>query len=148
MRNAQCALYPPFRVLYLRAFMRPQTLFEARWIFVVLILLTLGSLAFFPWLGLLWLLLISYTFYFFRDPDRVAPEDPDVIVAAADGVVAEIKEMVEPEVTKRPMKRIAIFLSVFDVHTNRAPTEGRVTYCQHYLGKFLDAGVTSLRFLS
>jgi len=119
--------------------MRLQTLSEARWIFVVLGLLTLGSLAFHPGVLIFCLLLIGYTFYFFRDPDRVAPADPNVILAAADGVVVEIKEMVEPEVAKVPMKRIAIFLSVFDVHTNRAPVDGRVTYCQHYVGKFLDA---------
>ncbi len=119
--------------------MRSQTLFEARWIFVVLILLTLGSLAFEPWLALPWVLLIGYTFYFFRDPDREAPAEPEAIVAAADGVIAEIKEMIEPEVIKSATKRIAIFLSVFDVHTNRAPIAGKVTYCEHYLGKFLDA---------
>jgi phosphatidylserine decarboxylase len=119
--------------------MRWQTLSEARWIFVVLILLTLGSLAFEPWFAIPWILLIAYTFYFFRDPDRLAPDEPDAIVAAADGLVVEIKEMVEPEVLKVPMRRIAIFLSVFDVHTNRAPIEGRVTYCEHYVGKFLDA---------
>ncbi len=119
--------------------MRSQTLYEARWIFAVLLGLTALSLWLYPWLAILWVLFIFYTFYFFRDPDREAPADPDAVVAAADGVIVEIKEMVEPEVVKQPMKRVAIFLSVFDVHTNRAPVNGRVTYCQHYVGKFLDA---------
>jgi phosphatidylserine decarboxylase len=119
--------------------MRSQTLWEARWIFAVLVVVGTISSYFLPWLALLWLLLVLYVFYFFRDPDRVAPTEPNAIVAAADGVIAEIKEMIEPEVTRQPMKRVAIFLSVFDVHTNRAPIEGKITYCQHYVGKFLDA---------
>jgi phosphatidylserine decarboxylase len=119
--------------------MRWQTLKEARWIFCVLLLLTIISLFLVPWLALVWLLLIAYTFYFFRDPDREPPDDPAAIVAAADGKVVEIEEMVEPEVTKEPMKRVAIFLSIFDVHTNRAPIDGTVTYRQRYIGKFLDA---------
>jgi phosphatidylserine decarboxylase len=119
--------------------MRLQTLREARWILAVLLVLTAVSWIYVPWLSWVWIALILYTFYFFRDPDRTPPADENAIVAAADGVVAEIKEMIEPEVLKEPMKRIAIFLSVFDVHTNRAPVEGKIIYRQHYVGKFLDA---------
>ena len=127
--------------------MRLQTLLEARWIFLVV--LVLGTLT--TWaaarigagagvgVSIFWLTVIAYVFYFFRDPDREAPADPNAIAAAADGKIAEIKDMVEPDVLKKPMKRVAIFLSVFDVHTNRAPIVGTVTYCQHYKGKFLDA---------
>ena len=119
--------------------MRGQTLYEARWIFAVLILLTfiLGLVT--PWLSLLGVLLILYTFYFFRDPERVVPGDPNVVVAAADGVIAGIEEVEEPEVVKATMKRVAIFLSVFDVHTNRAPVAGTVTYTERRVGKMLDA---------
>ena len=119
--------------------MRFQTLFEARWIFGVLLVLGALSLLLTPWLGLLFLALIAYTFAFFRDPERVAPDDPAVVVAAADGVVVEIEEMEETEVLRAPMRRVAIFLSVFDVHTNRAPLAGRVTYRQHHEGLCLDA---------
>lgn len=119
--------------------MRLQTLREARWILAVLAGLTLLLALASHWLGLLGLLLILYTFYFFRDPDRAAPADERAVVAAADGVVVEIKEMTEPLVTKSDMKRVAIFLSVFDVHTNRAPVEGTVTFRQHTIGKMLDA---------
>lgn len=119
--------------------MRLQTLREARWIFGILLALALLSLFIAPFLALVWVLLIAYTFYFFRDPDREAPGEAESIVAAADGVIADIGEVEEPEFVKGPMKRIAIFLSVFDVHTNRAPISGKVTYCQHYVGKFLDA---------
>ena len=90
-------------------------------------------------MALIWGLLILYTFYFFRDPDRALPEDETAVVAAADGVVVEIAEMEEPEVVKASMQRIAIFLSVFDVHTNRAPVAGTVIHSERRVGKMLDA---------
>lgn len=119
--------------------MRSQTLYEARWIFAVLILLVLLSLWLMPWLALLLVLLIGYTFAFFRDPERLVPSDPDVVVAAADGVVVEIAELDEDEVVRAKMRRVAIFLSVFDVHTNRAPIDGRIIYREHRTGLCLDA---------
>src|SRR5947199_3014211 len=111
--------------------MRFQTLNEARWIFAVLVLLTVASWFVWPWLSLLFIALIIYTFAFFRDPERITPNEPDAVVAAADGVVADIMELEEDEVVKQRMKRVGIFLSVFDVHTNRAPVEGRISYKQH-----------------
>ncbi len=119
--------------------MRYQTLFEARWIFGILFLLAALSLLLSPWLALLFLALIIYTFAFFRDPERIAPTEAEVVVAAADGVVVEIAELEESEVLRGKMRRVAIFLSVFDVHTNRAPIEGRIIYRQHHAGLCLDA---------
>ena len=119
--------------------MRWQTLYEARWIFTVLVILAVVSFFIHPWIALLWVLLIAYTFYFFRDPERAVPTDENVVVAAADGVIAGVEEIEEPEVVKATMKRVAIFLSVFDVHTNRAPVAGTVTYTQRRVGKMLDA---------
>jgi phosphatidylserine decarboxylase len=120
--------------------MRLQTLREARWIFAVLAAITvlLGKLLH-PLASLPGVALILYVFYFFRDPDRVAPGDPEAVAAPADGVVVEIIERTEPEVVGAAMRRVAIFLSIFDVHTNRAPIAGEVTFCKHYPGKFLDA---------
>jgi phosphatidylserine decarboxylase len=119
--------------------MRFQTLFEARWIFAVLLALAALSLLLTPWLALLFVALIAYTFAFFRDPERIPPADPDVVVAAADGVVVEIAELEETEVVRAIMRRVAIFLSVFDVHTNRAPFDGRIIYREHHEGLCLDA---------
>ena len=119
--------------------MRLQTLKEARWIFAILVILTLASWFVWPWLSLLFVALILYTFAFFRDPDRLAPADDDAVLAAADGVVADIAEINEDEVLNRPTKRVGIFLSVFDVHTNRAPVDGRITYRRHHAGLCLDA---------
>lgn len=119
--------------------MRFQTLWEARWIFAVEVLATVGLYLLTPWLVVLGVLFILYTFYFFRDPDRIPPEDEDAVLAAADGVVSDITEVNESQVTRTQMKRVGIFLSVFDVHTNRAPIAGEVIYSEHYVGQFLDA---------
>ncbi|HEV2095901.1 MAG TPA: phosphatidylserine decarboxylase [Chthoniobacterales bacterium] len=119
--------------------LRPQTLKEGRWIFVVLVIFMLAGWLVSPWISAACLALIIYTLAFFRDPERVAPADPDSVVAAADGVVADIGEIEEPEVLRTSMRRVGIFLSVFDVHTNRAPVDGRIIYRQHHEGLCLDA---------
>jgi phosphatidylserine decarboxylase len=119
--------------------MRFQTLFEARWIFTILVLLALASWLVSGWLSLLFLVLICYTVFFFRDPDRTVPTDPHAVVAAADGIVMDIAEVEETEVLKTKMRRVGIFLSIFDVHTNRAPIGGRVVYREHRQGLCLDA---------
>src|SRR5438105_4836882 len=98
--------------------MRAQTLREGRWIFITLGILLVAGWWVTPWLSLIFLLLIFYTVLFFRDPDRVASADPSAVVAAADGKVADVVEIEENEVLKTRTKRIGIFLSVFDVHTN------------------------------
>jgi phosphatidylserine decarboxylase len=119
--------------------MRLQTITEARWILAILFFLALGSWFFSGWLSLFFLLLILYTFFFFRDPERTIPADPNAVVAAADGVVHDISEVEETEILKTKMRRVGIFLSVFDVHTNRAPFDGRIIYRQHHEGLCLDA---------
>jgi phosphatidylserine decarboxylase len=119
--------------------MRSQTLFEARWIFAVLGLLLIASWFLSAWLSLLFFVLILYTFAFFRDPDRSVPADSTAVVAAADGKVADIVEIEENEVLKTKTRRVGIFLSIFDVHTNRAPIDGRIIYRQHRQGLCLDA---------
>ena len=119
--------------------MRLQTLAEARWILAILAFVALVSLLFSEWLFLLFVALIGYTFYFFRDPDRNAPAEVNALVAAADGTVTDIVEVDEPDVLKTRTRRVGIFLSIFDVHTNRAPIEGLIIYRQHREGLCVDA---------
>ena len=119
--------------------MRSQTLFEARWILAILFFLALASWLFIAWLSLLFVALIFYTFFFFRDPDRIAPTDPSAVVAAADGTVTDITEADETDLLKTKTRRVGIFLSIFDVHTNRAPIEGRIIFRQRRKGLFFDA---------
>jgi phosphatidylserine decarboxylase len=119
--------------------MRLQTLAEARWILAILALLALVSLLFSVWLFLLFVLLIGYTFYFFRDPERNVPADQDAVVAAADGTITDIVEVDENDVLKTKMRRVGIFLSIFDVHTNRVPIDGKIIFRAHREGLCLDA---------
>ncbi len=77
-----------------------------------------------------------FALYFFRDPERKIAAEPGQIVAPADGKVLSIDEVEEREFLGRRCKRISIFLSIFDVHINRAPVGGRVELVHHTPGKF------------
>jgi phosphatidylserine decarboxylase len=117
--------------------MRFQTLYEGRLFFIILfVLIAIGW-----WRG--WGLLILFAalgvvfcLNFFRDPERTIPDGDDIVVAAADGVVADIVEIEEDEVLKTKCRRVGIFLSVFDVHVNKAPIAGKITYMKHYPGTY------------
>ncbi len=83
-------------------------------------------------------LLILFVNYFFRDPERAVPADANLIVSAADGLVVGVEEMDEPDFHLGRMIRIAVFLSVFDVHINRSPVAGVVKSTVYKAGQFLD----------
>lgn len=83
-------------------------------------------------------LLLLFVISFFRDPERVSPGGPDTAVAPADGKVVDIQTVDEPHFVGGPALRVGIFLSVFNVHVNRAPLDGTVTGVLYKPGKFLD----------
>ncbi len=120
--------------------MRFQTLFEGRHIFAtVFAIAVIAWLVHWTWLLVVAALLFLFCINFFRDPDRETPADPKSVVAAADGTVTDIIEIDENEFLKARCQRVGIFLSVFDVHVNRAPIDGKVVFVKHYPGLFLDA---------
>jgi len=119
--------------------MRLRTFWEARWILLFFALLAVAGGAISAWLWWFFFLLFLFTLGFFRDPERIAPPDPNVIVAPADGTVMDVVESDENQLLKTRTRRVGIFLSIFDVHTNRAPIDGRVIYRQHREGLCLDA---------
>jgi phosphatidylserine decarboxylase len=85
-----------------------------------------------------------FCLYFFRDPERVTPSRGRLVVAPADGRVVLVDHAVPPAELglggdARP--RVAIFLSVLDVHVNRAPVEGRITKIAYRAGLFLNAAL-------
>lgn len=75
---------------------------------------------------------------FFRDPERVLPTDPKAVISPADGKVVEIVEETDPFLGHK-VKRVSIFLSVFNVHVNRVPIGGTIQKVHYNTGKFLAA---------
>lgn len=93
-------------------------------------------------LGWLGLALTVWCFYFFRDPERITPEVANVVVSPADGIVQMITEVEGPEelgLDKQKFTRVSVFMSVFNVHVNRAPAEGKITKAVYVPGKFFNA---------
>lgn len=91
------------------------------------------------WLGRIFYLLCAFTLYFFRDPEREIPQGESLIVSPADGKVVGIDSVEHVPFIDGPAKRISIFLSVFDVHINRAPIRGKIEYRHYAPGEFLPA---------
>jgi len=99
--------------------------------------------------GLLWgvifwvfLALAIWMVIFFRDPERIPPDGEDLVLAPADGLVQPIVEAVPPaelELGTMPLKRVSIFLTIFDCHVNRSPVTGRVARIAYKPGKFVNA---------
>lgn len=93
-------------------------------------------------LGWIGLILTIWCYYFFRDPERVTPQIDNVVVSPADGIVQMIAKVKAPEELKmgnQEFTRVSVFMSVFNVHVNRAPAEGKVTQSVYVPGKFLNA---------
>lgn len=91
------------------------------------------------WIGLV---LTLWCAYFFRDPVRVTPQGEDLVVSPADGTISAVGPAAPPPelgLGPEPMLRISIFMSVFDVHVNRAPMNGRITKIVYRPGVFLNA---------
>ena len=93
-------------------------------------------------LGLAGLALTVWCFYFFRDPDRITPTRPGLVVSPADGTVQLIGPAAPPlelGMGTEPLLRVSVFMSVFDCHVNRAPIAGAVIKDEYTPGKFLNA---------
>ena len=126
--------------------MRPPVLAPIRregWPFIaigVVLTILLSFLGqFFAWLGAL---LTAWCVYFFRDPERVTPTRDGLVVSPADGVVTLIEPAVPPPelgMGPNPRPRISVFMSVFDVHVNRAPVSARIAQVAYRPGRFVNA---------
>jgi phosphatidylserine decarboxylase len=89
------------------------------------------------WLWVLW---------FFRDPDRTPPAEDGAMLSAADGTVADITPIGRDSDLGREGTKIGVFMSVFSVHVNRAPCQGRVESIEHHDGAFMDVRKTEAAF--
>jgi phosphatidylserine decarboxylase len=92
-------------------------------------------------LAVLGLLLTAFMGWFFRDPDRVPPADPGAVISPADGRVVFSGACPPGRYNPEPGKKVSVFMSVFDVHVNRAPVAGKVTGVRYHKGRFLAANV-------
>jgi phosphatidylserine decarboxylase len=82
---------------------------------------------------------LAFILYFYRDPPRRVPHGPGLLISPADGRIAEITKLAHDDFIGGPAVRIGIFLSVFNVHINRAPSAARVVRLRYAPGLFLNA---------
>jgi len=111
-------------------------------IIAILITILLNFLSGF--LGLLCLLLTIWVYYFFRDPERISINDENYLVSPADGLVLDISETKGPKelgLENKSLKKISIFMNVFDCHVNRSPCSGKISEILYKPGKFLNASL-------
>ena len=107
----------------------------------------LGSVAiaiifsrFVPWLALPAWLFVLFATQFFRDPVRAAAGDDKDISSPADGRIVFIGEVEDP-LLKTPAIKVSVFMNVFNVHSNKAPTAGTITHREYHAGQFLNAAL-------
>ena len=106
------------------------------------VLITLILLLFSKFLGSISLLFTIWVYYFFRDPDRVSIDDQNYLVSPADGIATQIVETNGPKelsLNDKKFTRVSIFMSVFNCHVNRSPTQGLVEDIFYVPGKFFNA---------
>jgi phosphatidylserine decarboxylase len=89
-----------------------------------------------PYLALVPILLAAFFLWFFRDPERATPVDPNLVISPADGKVTAIAQF---QLNGESRTRISIFLNVFNVHVNRSPIAGVIKDVQYQKGKFGNA---------
>jgi phosphatidylserine decarboxylase len=131
-------MHPMFRSVAFR--LHPEgTLFVVGGLLVTLLLGWLWA----P-LAVLGLIVTAWMAYFFRDPDRVTPVRPGLIISPADGEVSLIVQAAPPAelgMGSTPVTRVSIFLNIFNVHVQRVPADGTVTALDYRPGKFVNAAL-------
>jgi len=114
---------------------------------VVIVILTTGAVALWVhWphlltavLAIVLIAVLLFLFYFLRDPERQPPTGDGLFVAPADGRVVTVQQTEEPNFLRGPATQISIFMSILDVHINRAPVSGEVAFREYRPGRFLPA---------
>jgi phosphatidylserine decarboxylase len=90
-------------------------------------------------IALIMLFITGFVVYFFRDPERISPDDDDVVVSPADGKVILVEKIFDDRFVNEHVYKISIFMSIFDVHVNRIPFAGEVEKIQYGAGSFYAA---------
>lgn len=101
-----------------------------------------GPLVLILWpLAVIAALFALFSIWFFRDPERLAPNDDDLLISAADGRVLEVTQLPHNRYTEGACIKVSIFMSPFNVHVNRAPITGTIDAVDYHPGKFLVASL-------
>ena len=111
---------------------------------VAMIVVALGTMAFLPaWAVIsaeaVLAAVLVWTLMFFRDPERRCPSDANLLLAPADGRITDIEQVQEDDFIEGPALRIGIFLSIFNVHINRAPCNVEVERITYKKGRYINA---------
>ena len=93
----------------------------------------------YDFVSLMGLVATGFVLYFFRDPDRIIPEQGDTIVSPADGKIILAEKVYDDTFVNEQVYKLSIFMNVFNVHVNRVPFPGVVTDVRHSPGKFYAA---------
>src|SRR5438105_15941749 len=111
------------------------------WIFIIPVVILGGAAFLIGWwvAGAVLLLLFLFLVNFFRDPHRAGSERHVDVLSPADGTVVQIKDVADGEVWPGLTRQVSIFMSVFDVHVNRAPITGRIVHYKYNPGKKIAA---------
>ncbi|MBI5894438.1 MAG: phosphatidylserine decarboxylase family protein [Deltaproteobacteria bacterium] len=111
--------------------------------FIILFLILSAVFWYFEarYLALFLALLMIFTVWFFRNPERVIPQDPLAVVSPADGKVIIVEKIFEDRFLKADAVKISIFMNVFNVHVNRIPFSGKVLGVFYNPGKFFSANL-------
>lgn len=100
----------------------------------------LVSFFYFELSWLFWIITI-FILQFFRDPPRTIPQDKNAILSGADGKVIAIEKTDDPYYMRKSIK-VSVFMNVFNVHSNKAPCQGKIIKKNYYPGKFLNAALS------
>ena len=117
---------------------------EGQKFLTISLVVTFIFLLFSKFLGFVGIVISIWVFYFFRDPERVVIGDDNYLVSPADGEIIKVEEIEGPKelnLENKKFKKISIFMNVFDVHVNRSPMLGQITYKKYIPGSFLNASL-------
>jgi len=104
---------------------------------IAIVVAVLVTIFFGAW-GIPFWLITLFVLQFFRDPPRTVPANPNAVVSPADGRIVVVEKTQDPYAGRQALK-ISVFMNVFNVHSNRAPVDGKIEDVQYFPGKFVNA---------
>jgi phosphatidylserine decarboxylase len=110
-------------------------------IFMVVTVILMAIADVLGWIGVV---LTLWCIYFFRDPARFTPQEENLVISPADGILQMRTHIVPPAelgLGNEPLERLSVFMNVFNCHVNRTPVAGKITHMYYIPGKFLNASL-------